>query len=83
MKKAVFSNCSLHEVDFTETDLSQAVFENCDFAGATFDQTILEKVDLRSSHHYIIDPENNRLKKAKVSSAELAGLLQKYELDIH
>jgi hypothetical protein len=49
---------------------------------ATFDQTILEKVDFRTSYHYSIDPEVNRIKKAKFSILGVAGLLGKYDIEI-
>ncbi len=82
LKKTLFTNCSLHEVDFTEADLSQSSFDNCDLMGATFDHTIIEKADFRTSFNYIIDPEANRIKKAKFSSSGIAGLLNKYNIEI-
>lgn len=47
-----------------------------------FDNTILEKVDLSSSSNYIIDPEKNRIKKAKFSLLGISGLLRKYDIEI-
>lgn len=82
VKKTVFKNCSLHEVDFTETDLSTTIFDNCDLARALFRQTVLEKTDLRTSYNYSIDPETNRIKKAKFSTAGIIGLLDKYDIEI-
>ena len=54
----------------------------CELAGATFDRTNLEKADLRTAYHFIIDPDNNRIKKAKFSESALSGLLTKYDLVI-
>ena len=82
LKKASFSSCSLKEVDFTETDLSGTVFKNCDLTGAVFVQTILEKADFRTARNYALDPELNKIKKAKFSLPEVAGLLAKYNIDI-
>lgn len=82
MKKTRFSNCNLQEVDFTETDLSGCLFEQCDFLKATFGNTILEKSDLRTSYNYSIDPEVNRIKKAKFSIQGVGGLLDKYDIII-
>ena len=62
LKKMVFKGCTLHEADFTESDLTAAVFDHCDLARATFDHTILEK--------------------ARFSTAGVAGLLDKYDIDI-
>jgi uncharacterized protein YjbI with pentapeptide repeats len=56
------------------------VFDNCDFNGAVFENTILEKADLRSSFHYSLDPEFNHIKKAKFSAAGIIGLLDKYDI---
>jgi fluoroquinolone resistance protein len=82
LKKTFFGNSMLHEADFTESDLSNAVFDNCDLAGATFENTILEKADLRSARNYSIHPESNRIKKAKFSTAGIAGLLEAYDIEI-
>jgi fluoroquinolone resistance protein len=82
LKKTRFIHCSLTEVDFTEADLSGSVFSNCDLSGAIFDHTLLDKADLRTAHHYSIDPELNSIQKAKFSSHGIAGLLRKYNLEI-
>jgi hypothetical protein len=49
---------------------------------AVFDNTILEDADLRTAENYSIDPENNYIRKAKVASEALPGLLEKYDLEI-
>jgi len=48
--------------------------------GVIFDQTNLEQADFKASFSFIIDPENNRMKKARFSTSELAGLLGKYDI---
>ncbi len=82
MKKANFENSKLQEVDFSECNLTAAVFGNCDFLNAKFENTILEKADLRSSYNYLIDPNINRIKKAKFSLTELPGLLYKHDIEV-
>ena len=82
LKKTRFKNCSLHEVDFSECDLSGSIFEHCDLARSAFNRTVLEKVDFRTSYNYSIDPEINRIKKAKFSLVGLTGLLDKYDIEI-
>ncbi|MES2329184.1 MAG: pentapeptide repeat-containing protein [Bacteroidota bacterium] len=82
LKKIRFKDCSMHEVDFTETDLSAAILDNCDLLRATFDNTILEKTDFRAAFNYSIDPERNRVKKAKFSTTGISGLLDKYDIEI-
>jgi fluoroquinolone resistance protein len=82
LKQTVFKNSQLCEVDFTECDLSSASFDNCDLTGAIFERTILEKADLRTAINYSIDPEQNRIKKAKFSRSGITGLLDKYDIEI-
>lgn len=82
LKKAKFPDCSFQEADFTETDLTGAVFNNCDLLNAKFERSLLEKADLRTAINYSIDPEINKVRKAKFSSGGIAGLLDKYDIVI-
>lgn len=82
LKQIVFKNSQLFEVDFTECDLSSAIFDNCDLTDTIFQHTILEKADFRTAYNYSIDPELNRIKKAKFSRSGIVGLLDKYEIEI-
>jgi len=72
----------LHEVDFTEADLTESVFNNCDLKSTTFDFTNLEKTDFRTSFNYSIHPETNKLKKTQFSRNGIAGLLSRYDIII-
>ena len=80
LRKTRFEECALLEVDFTEADLSGSVFENCDLLGAVFRQTVLEKVDFRTAYNYSIDPDLNRVLKARFSLVGVVGLLDKYDI---
>jgi uncharacterized protein YjbI with pentapeptide repeats len=82
LKKSSFINCKLIEAEFVETNLTNSNFENCDLNGAVFENTILEKSDFRTSFNYSIDPEKNKMKKAKFSFQGIAGLLDKYNITI-
>jgi len=82
IKKTVFKNSQLQETDFAETDLTGAVFDNCNLSQVIFDHTTLEKADFRTSYNYSIDPESNRIKKARFSIMGVPGLLDKYDIDI-
>jgi fluoroquinolone resistance protein len=82
LKKTLLRNNRLFEVDFTNCDLTNSVFDNCDFTGAVFENTVIEKADFRNSFNFSIDPERNRMKKARFSSSGLSGLLQKYDIEI-
>ncbi len=82
IKKMMFKDSNLQEVDFGECDLTGAVFENCDLKNAVFDNTIVEKADFRTSFNYSIDPERNRVRRAKFSVPGVLGLLDKYDIQI-
>ena len=82
MKRTNFLQCSLKEADFTSTDLAMAVFANSDLSRAVFQNSNLEKADLLTAVNYTIDPEKNKIAKAKFSYSGIAGLLEKYHLII-
>jgi len=82
LKKTIFKNSKLQEVDFTECDLSSSVFNNCDLMNATFDKTVIEKADFRTAFNYSINPETNRIKKGRFSLSGIAGLLDRYDIEI-
>ena len=82
IKKTYFKNCQLQETDFTQSNLTSTIFENCDLSQATFDNTNLENADFRTATNYSIDPELNRLKKAKFSIEGISGLLDKHDIKI-
>jgi len=82
LKKTLFRDCTVREVDFIETNLSGSVFERCDLTDSKFENTNLEKADFRTAVGYVIDPEINKIKKARFSYAGVAGLLMKYDIMI-
>lgn len=82
IKKTIFKKSQFLEVDFSECDLTGAIFDDCNLTRSVFDHTNLEKADFRTSCNFSIDPEVNRIKKAKFSSSGLAGLLDKYDIVI-
>lgn len=82
IKKTVFKNSQLEEVDFTDCNLANSSFENCKLTKARFENTKLERVDFRTSYDYSIDPEINWIKKAKFSLTQVTGLLDKYDIEV-
>lgn len=82
LKNIRFIDCKLEDVDFVETDLTNAVFKDCDLYKAVFDNTKLEGADFRTAVRFAIDPEANKIKKAKFSTHNIAGLLLKYNITI-
>ena len=69
-------------ITLTAADLSGAVFADCDLNGAIFDRTVLEKADFSTARNYSIDPETNRIRRARFSISGLPGLLGRYDIDI-
>jgi uncharacterized protein YjbI with pentapeptide repeats len=69
-------------VDFAESDLRNSRFQECDFSGANFGNTNLESSDLQTATNFSIDPEANRIYKAKFSIQNITGLLDKYTIII-
>lgn len=82
LKQTQWKGCSLHEVDFNDADLTGAAFDNCDLRDAVFRNACLEKADFRTAINYSVDPEANKIKKARFSLPGIAGLLDKYDIVI-
>jgi len=80
--RTVFRKSQCKEVDFTECDLNHAVFDDCNLLLARFDRSTLEWVDFRTSYNFSIDPQINKLKKARFPLSGIAGLLDKYDIII-
>jgi len=80
LRKSLFTGCRLHEADMRDADFGDTVFDNCDLDRAIFGNTNLESADLSTSFNFSIEPEANRLRKARFSRAGLPGLLDKYKI---
>lgn len=82
LKDSSFVHCQLQEVDFAGADLSNLHLDSCNLPGATFEKTDLTSANLSSSKDFTIDPENNTIKRATFSQANIYGLLDKYDIII-
>ncbi|MCK0190964.1 pentapeptide repeat-containing protein [Arenibacter sp. F20364] len=82
LKNTIFNNCKMISVEFTETDLTETIFDSCNLEGALFENCNLEKVDFRTALNYSLDPEKNKIAKAKFSKEGALGLLKKYNIQI-
>lgn len=80
LKKIQMEQCTLHNVDFREVNLSEANCTGSDFDGSLFGKTNLSLADFRGAIHYQIDPMGNTINGAKFSLPEVLSLL--YALDI-
>lgn len=82
LRNSSFVNCSIKEADFSEANLGKADFSGSDLSATVFNRTNLIGVDFRESKNYTIDPNENRIRKAKFSIPEALSLLQCYEIEI-
>ncbi len=82
VKKTVFAKCILHEVDFTNADLSFAVLDECDAARAIFNNTNLQKAQLQTAYNFSINPVQNNITEATFSKYGLEGLLEQYKINV-
>ncbi len=73
-------DCVAVDVDFRESDLSQADFSGTDLSESLFLGTDLTSADLSRARNYRIDPSRNVLDQAKFSLPEAMSLL--YSMDI-
>ena len=78
-----FLDCRMHKMDFTESVLSKCNFAECDLKDAVFEGTHLERASFISAFNYTIDPNKNRVKKARFSQEGLIGLLKKYDIVVN
>ncbi|WP_080055858.1 pentapeptide repeat-containing protein [Spirosoma aerolatum] len=83
LKKASFIDCSIREAFFLNCELAATIFTNCNLELTKFEGNDLTQVDFSSSYNLVIDPEENKLKKARFSLHNLPGLLTKYGLVIN
>jgi uncharacterized protein YjbI with pentapeptide repeats len=72
LKDSHFTKTILKGADFSDVDLSATIFHNCDLCNADFSTAV----------HYDIDPQMNKIKKAKFSFPEAAGLLRVFDVII-
>ncbi|MGE5431346.1 MAG: pentapeptide repeat-containing protein [Syntrophomonadaceae bacterium] len=70
------------EVNFENADLSKGKFNGTDFSSSKFKNTNLSFSDLREATNYDINPEFNKIKKAKFSMPEAMTLLQCFDIEI-
>ncbi len=77
-----FNRCILHEAEFSGANLSGAVFQECDFSRAMFQHTNLEGADFATAQNYSINPNLNRLRKARFSRYGLEGLLDNFGIEV-
>lgn len=82
LRKCRFEETDFEGVDFTEANLVKLKFNDCNFKAAIFLNSNLESVDFREAFNFVINPEENNVKKAKFSRENVLGLLQHLDIVI-
>ncbi len=77
-----FSDCKMHEVEFTEADLRKSKIIDCDLLDARFERIRAAKTNFSGSFNLDIDPVINDISNATFSRDALPGLLHRYGLNI-
>lgn len=75
MQKTPFVKCNLIEADFAEAQLKGSCFTYCDLERAFFSNTDLTEVDFSTAMNVTINPQFNKMRKAKFSRTNLEGLV--------
>jgi uncharacterized protein YjbI with pentapeptide repeats len=68
-------NCLADDVDFSQSNLSDAVFTGTNLTDARFHKNQLLKADFRGAKNYTFDPGTCKTTGAKFSFPEVLGLL--------
>lgn len=82
MKNSTFNGSKLKDSYFTNTLLNGANFNDVDLEGTIFHNCDLRKADFSSATQYDIDPQANKIKKAKFSLPDAIGLLRGFDITI-
>lgn len=82
LKKCTLVDCVAKEVAFIETDLEEANFENTDLEGTIFQKANLKKANFEGAKNYVINLDNNHVKKAVFSMPDAMALLTNYDITL-
>lgn len=80
LKNLTMMNCKSSECNFEEACLPQSKFNNTNFLNARFNKTDLSFCDFTEAINYNINPNFNKIKKAKFSLPEILTLLQCFDI---
>lgn len=80
LKKCILIDCVAKEMVCIETNLEEVDFRNTDLEGTLFQEANLKKANFEGAKNYVINLENNNVKKAIFSMPEAIGLLTNYDI---
>lgn len=76
LQETKLDKCRLVDIDFRESDFSQAQITECDLDSAQFMRTNLTGADLTDSYSFTLSVLDNRLQGAQFSRLEALSLLE-------
>ncbi len=82
LQHTTFDRCQIHETDFSQSNLKHSLFNETSLKGSLFNQSDLRHCDLKSATNYFIDPNYNKISKAKFSTPEVITLLSAFDIEI-
>ena len=82
INKTRFTDCKIHQVDFTYTEAKESEFTQCDLMNSIFNSTNLEKADFSTAFNFNINPAENNLKGTQFSINNIEGLLNTFKIKI-
>lgn len=82
LRRIEITECEAREVNFENADISKGKFNGTNFISSKFKNTNLSASDFREAMNYDINPEFNKIKKAKFSMPEVMTLLQCFDIEI-
>ncbi len=75
LRQIKFVNSLIKDTGFEECNLEAALFDNCNLEQTVFIKNNLKKSNFVTSKNYLIDPEQNDIKKAEFSLPEALSFL--------
>jgi fluoroquinolone resistance protein len=82
MKNASFKESRIIQCRFSNTDLTKSCFVDADLAGTLFHNCDLREADFAGAINYVINPCENRIKKARFTSPACLGLVKSLDIVI-
>lgn len=82
MSGIIIEECKAHDVDFREADLSDGQFVLTDLAKTHFQHSNLYSTDFTEATNYVIDPNENDIRKATFSMPDAMNLLHGFDITI-
>ena len=72
LRRCVFLHADLTDADFSHSDLDESIFHECD----------LRRSDFSRARNYLVDPNGNKIAKAKFSLPEAVSLLRGFDIEL-